>query len=169
MDSERGWQTQKDERKSKQATGNICLDRREIETRNLNTVLSVADDEGVFQCDDSGPSNVNKNAIIVDPSPKPSGISSKNRVEKRLLSNRKSSETESHHWNTNYTRNTDARYTNTRNTGTRNTGTRNTGTLNTNTRNTDTRNSDIRNTGTGSTDTRNSDTRITGTGNIYQY
>ena len=30
------WQTQKDKRKSKQATGNICLDRREIETRNTN-------------------------------------------------------------------------------------------------------------------------------------
>ena len=50
MDSERGWQTQKDERKSKQATGNICLDRREIETRNQTTVLSDTDDEGVFQC-----------------------------------------------------------------------------------------------------------------------
>ena len=155
MDSERGWQIQKDKRKSKQATGNICLDTREIETRNQYTVLSDSDDEGVFQCDDSGPSYANKNAIIVDPSPKPSGIPPKNRVEKRLLSNRKSSETESHHWNTNYTRNTD----------TRNTGTRNTGTRNTDTRNADTRNSDIRNTGTGNTDTRNSDTRNTGTRN----
>ena len=60
MDTERGWQTQKDKRKSKQATGNICLDRREIETRNLYTVLSDTDDEGIFQCDDSGPTNVNK-------------------------------------------------------------------------------------------------------------
>ena len=155
MDSERGWQIQKDKRKSKQATGNICLDTREIETRNQYTVFSDSDDEGVFQCDDSGPSYANKNAVIVDPSPKPSGIPPKNRVEKRLLSNRKSSETESHHWNTNYTRNTD----------TRNTGTRNTGTRNTDTRNADTRNSDIRNTGTGNTDTRNSDTRNTGTRN----
>ena len=154
------WQTQKDKRKSKQSTGNICPDQREIETRNQYTVLSDSDDEGVFQCDDSGPSNVNKNAIIVDPSPKPSGISSNNRVEKQLLPKRKSSETESHRWNTNYTRNTDTRNTNSRNTGTRNTDTRNT-----DTRNTDTRNSDIINTGTGNADTRNSNTRNTGTGN----
>ena len=118
MDSERGWQTQKDKRKSKPATGNICLDRREIKTRNQNTVLSDTDDEGVFQCNDIGPSNVNKNTIIVDPSPKPSGISSKNWVGKRLLSNRKSRETESHHWKTNYTRNTNTRNTNIGNTDT---------------------------------------------------
>ena len=167
MDFERGWQTQKDKRKSKQATGNICPGKREIETRNRCTVLSDSDDEGVFQCDDSGPSNVNKNAIIVDPSPKARGISSKNRVEKRLLSKQKSSETESHRWSTNYTRNSDTRNTNTRNTGTRNTGTRNT-----DTRNTDTRNSDIRNThhtGTGNTDTRNSDIRNTVRNWKYRY
>ena len=86
-----------------------------------------------------------------------------------------SRETESHHWNTNYTRNTNTRNTNTRNTDTRNTDTRNTDTRNTDTRNSDTRNtgtgnthtrnSDTRNTGTGNTDTRNSDTRNTGTGN----
>ena len=150
VDSERGWQTQKDKRKSEQANGNICLDKREIETRNQYTVLSDSDDEGVFQCDDSGPNNVNKNAIIVNPSPKPSGISSKNRVEKRLLSNRKSSGTESHHWNTNYTRNTDTGNTNTRNAGTRNTGTRNT----------DTRNSNIRNTGSRNIPARSKSRRV---------
>ena len=34
MNLERGWLTQKDKRKTKQATDNTHLDRREIETRN---------------------------------------------------------------------------------------------------------------------------------------
>ena len=34
MNPERGWLTQKDKRKTKQATDNTHLDRRKIETRN---------------------------------------------------------------------------------------------------------------------------------------
>ena len=136
----------------------------------------------------SGPSYVNKNTIIVDPSPKPSGISSRNRVEKRLWltenqvkpnlitgiyqSSQKYRHQKHRCQKYRYTRNTGIpeipvlkipilyRYTSTRNTDTKNSDTRNTGTGNT-----DTRNSDTRNTGTGKTDTRNTDTRNSNTRN----
>ena len=134
----------------------------------------------------SGPSYVNKNTIIVDPSPKPSGISSRNRVEKRLwltenqvkpnliigisiIPEIPTPETpmpeipvyQKHR----YTRNTGIKNTDTRYTSTRNTDTKNSDTRNTGTGNTDTRNSDTRNTSTGKTDTRNTDTRNSNTRN----